>query len=213
MLLRRAVGGLLVGTTLVVAVVAGSLVASVAGSKPAAAFSRQFYAPYVDTSSNLSILAASQASGTKFFTLAFIIEGGSCQAMWNGNTPINGGFYQSEVSGLRAQGGDVIVSFGGAAGIELAQSCQSASALQAQYQAVIDAYSLTRVDFDVEGAAGADPVSIDRRDKALAGLEATARSRGRQLTVSYTLPVLPSGLVQDGINLLQNAVKNGVDVG
>ena len=53
-------------------------------------------------------------------------------------------------------GGDVIVSFGGAANHELAEVITSATALQAAYQSMIDAYGLTHIDFDIEGAAVAD---------------------------------------------------------
>jgi len=82
------------------------------------------------------------------------------------------------------------------------------ASLQAAYQSVVSNYSLSHVDFDIEGAAVADPASIDRRDRAIAGLQ----QANPGLVVSYTLPVLPTGLTQDGINLLQNAVNDGVRV-
>ena len=45
------------------------------------------------------------------------------------------------------------MSFGGAAGTEVAAKCSSAASLKAAYKTVIDRYNLTRVDFDIEGAA------------------------------------------------------------
>ncbi|WP_376794820.1 carbohydrate binding domain-containing protein [Thermogemmatispora sp.] len=183
-------------------------------SRPAqaAGFPARYFAPYVDTGlyPTFPLTQTAQQIGVKFYTLAFIINGGgSCQAEWNGTTPVNQGFLQSDISNLRALGGDVIVSFGGANGIELAQACSSVSSLQAQYQAVVTNYQLTRIDFDIEGAAIADSASVDRRNKAIAALQAANPG----LFVSYTLPVMPSGLTQDGINLLQNAITNGVNVG
>lgn len=121
-------------------------------------------------------------------------------------------FATDDIKALRALGGDVILSFGGANGIELAQSCKTVSTLQAQYQAVIDLYGPTRIDFDIEGAAQADPASIDLRNKAVAGLQSAARAAGRQLMVQFTLPVLPTGLTADGAAVLQNALQNGVDL-
>src|SRR5206468_1781208 len=112
-----------------------------------------------------------------------------------------------QVSALRSMGGDVIVSFGGAANQELAQSCTTVDALAAQYQAVVDAYGLTSIDFDVEGAAVADAASIDRRSKAIAQLQ-----HSRKLQVSLTLPVLPTGLTPDGLKVVRSARDNGVDV-
>src|SRR5437660_8633243 len=184
-------------------------VAAKSATAPARGFPGQFFAPYVDTSSGLSLTQSARASGTLFYSLGFVINGhGSCLAEWNGDgTPVTGGFYQSDIASLRAMGGDAIPSFGGAAGIELGQACRDVSSLQAQYQSVITNYGFTAVDFDIEGAAVADPPSVDRRNKAIAGLQAH-----QSLTVSYTLPVLPSGLTQDGINLLQNAVANHVNV-
>ncbi|WP_322480791.1 chitinase, partial [Thermogemmatispora sp.] len=178
----------------------------------AAGFPVHYFAPYVDTGlyPTFQLTQTAQQIGVKFYTLAFIINGGgSCQAEWNGTTPVNQGFLQSDISNLRALGGDVIVSFGGANGIELAQACSSVSSLQAQYQAVVSNYQLKRIDFDIEGAAIADSASVDRRNKAIAALQAANPG----LVVSYTLPVMPSGLTQDGLNLLQNAIANGVNVG
>ena len=41
------------------------------------------------------------------------------------------------------------------------------TALAAGYQEVIDTYKLSWVDFDIEGAALADIISVDRRNKAI----------------------------------------------
>jgi hypothetical protein len=151
-------------------------------------------------------------TGSQYYTLAFIISGGGCAAAWGGVTPIDQDFLLEDIQHLRAQGGNVIVSFGGAAGVELGQACSTVSSLQAQYQAVIDRYDFTRLDFDIEGGASADPASITRRNQAIAGLQADAISAGKPVKVSYTLPVLPTGLTADGLNLLNDAVAHGVTI-
>ena len=75
----------------------------------------------------------------------------------------------TQITGVRALGGDVVVSFGGASGQELAEVITDVAALQRPIRSVIDAYGLTHIDFDIEGAASADhavdrsPQSGDRR--------------------------------------------------
>jgi hypothetical protein len=54
-------------------------------------------------------------TGNKFWTLAFIINGGgTCNPKWNGDTTLTGNNYGTYINNLRGIGGDVIVSFGGA---------------------------------------------------------------------------------------------------
>lgn len=169
------------------------------------------FAPYIDMSlSNNNLAAISRASGIRNFTLAFIIDNGGCKAGWGGfGVPVGSDTTVGPlINALRTAGGDVIISFGGAAGIEIGQACGSASAAQAQYQAVINKYRVKKLDFDIEGAPIADTAAVDRRNVALAALQRANSG----LVISYTLPVLTSGLTQDGINLLANAKKHGVSI-
>ena len=175
----------------------------------------RYFAPYVDVMAwpTYNLTSNTSSTGVKYYTLAFITNGGSgCQAYWGGITALNQNFMLSDINSLRAAGGDVIVSFGGASGTELAQACTSVSALQAQYQAVIDTYNLNHIDFDVEGAATTDSASITRRNQAIAGLESAAASKGKTLKVSYTLPVMPSGLTSDGLNIVNSAKANNATI-
>jgi hypothetical protein len=178
---------------------------------PTPIFPNRFFAPYYDTSKTYS-LSQNATSVSKYSTLAFVLSNGTCQAVWNGVTPIGPGTILSNITSLRSIGGDAIVAFGGASGNELAQSCTNISSLQAQYQAVIDAYSFTHIDFDIEGAALADTTSIDRRNKAILGLENMARTNGKQLIVSYTLGAGLSGIGSRQLPVLQNAKSNGVQI-
>ena len=148
------------------------------------------------------------ATGTKDYSLGFVVTQGSCTASWGGYYPVSSGYYAPEIQTIRAAGGDVIASFGGAAGTDLADSCTTPAALQAQYQSVIDTYHVTHFDFDIEGADGSNQTSIALRFQALAGLEAANPS----LSVSLTLPVLPTGLVADGLNIVKSAISHGVRI-
>ncbi len=105
-----------------------------------------------------------------------------------------------------------MVSFGGAAGRELAEVITDVDALQAEYQQVIDAYQLTRIDFDIEGAALLHKDVIDRRSQVIAALQQEAAAEGRELHVAFTLPVLPSGLTPGGVYVLESALRYGVRI-
>ncbi|WP_333770245.1 cellulose binding domain-containing protein [Streptomyces sp. IBSBF 2435] len=164
-------------------------------------------APYVDMGAwpTPSLTAMSQASGIKSFTLAFVTSAG-CKASWFNAYDPRQAWAKDQIDAVRAAGGDVKVSFGGASGIELAQACSSADALAAEYAAVVDAYHLTYADFDIEGSAVAEPASIALRSQALAKLQQTHPG----LRISLTLPVLPEGLTADGLNVVTSAKNAGV---
>ncbi|MGA7612760.1 MAG: hypothetical protein WCF49_21555, partial [Xanthobacteraceae bacterium] len=95
-----------------------------------------------------------------------------------------------------------------AAGQEAALTAPTAATLQAEYPSVIDRYHVNSIDFDIEGAAVANQHSITLRDQALVGLE----KANPNLQVSFTLPVLPTGLDANGLNVLQSAKNDGVKI-
>jgi hypothetical protein len=180
----------------------------------------QMFAPYVDMGlwPTYDLVAAAQTTGLRYFTLAFVVADPHNEPSWAGYSEYGLGTeydtaLRSQISQLRTLGGDVIVSFGGAANQELALVITNVNALQAAYQSMIDAYDLKYIDFDVEGAAVADKASVDRRNQAIAGLQQAAAAAGRELFVSYTLPVLPTGLTADGEYVIESALRYGVDLG
>ncbi|MFF7328610.1 cellulose binding domain-containing protein [Streptomyces sp. NPDC090306] len=168
------------------------------------------FSPYVDTSlyPAFDLLAAADASGVKQYNLAFITDGGGCTPKWGGVTDLASDSVAAQIGSLRAKGGDVRVSFGGASGTELATSCSSASALATAYGKVVDAYDLTKIDFDVEGGALPNTAANTLRAQAIAQLQ----KQHPDLDVSFTLPVMPEGLTQDGVNLLTAAKADGVAI-
>lgn len=184
--------------------------------------SAKVFAPYIDLGLTASwqLLTIKQQSGIRVFTLGFVVGNGGCTPTWGGvgatvanDTLPNGTTILSLVQGVRATGGDVIISFGGASGTELALGCSTAASLQAAYQSVLNKYSVNsstpvRLDFDIEGGAILDQASVNRRNQALVGLKAA----NPNLVISYTLPVLPTGLVASGVNLLNNIKANNLNV-
>ena len=172
-------------------------------------------APFVDLGAwpTPSLPQLATATGLKDFSLGFIINGATaCTASWFGDYDPGTAWDKADFDAVRAAGGDVIPSFGGENGTELAQSCTDVPSLTAQYQKVVDTYDLDWIDFDIEGAAVADHASIDRRSAAIAAVQAAQAAKGRALKVTLTLPVLPTGLTADGMYVLQSAYAHGVTV-
>jgi hypothetical protein len=166
-------------------------------------------APYVDMGAwptpTLTDMATS--GNLKSFTLAFVNSAG-CRASWFNAYDPRAAWSKDQIDAIRARGGDVKISFGGASGIELAQACTTPAAVAAEYQAVVDAYGLNYLDLDIEGAAVAEPASIGRRSQALAQLQSARPG----LKISLTLPVLPEGLTSDGLNVVRSARDAGVNL-
>lgn len=184
--------------------------------------SAKVFAPYIDMGLTASwqLLSIQQQSGLRVFTLGFVVGNGGCTPTWGGvgatvanDTLPNGTTMLSLIQGIRAAGGDVIISFGGASGTELALGCTTVSSLQAAYQSVLNKYRVNsstpvRLDFDIEGGAVLDQASINRRNQALVGL----KNANPGLVISYTLPVLPTGLVASGVNMLNSIRAAGLNV-
>jgi len=181
------------------------------------------YAPYYETylaPNTASLTATAQASGAKYFSLAFLQAAGkgSCGIDWNSNSaqPLN--YYNSDIASLRAMGGDVIPTFGGYSadhgGTEIADACTNVNSIAADYESVITTLGVTRLDMDVESSSLNNTAGINRRNQALAIVEqwAAAQNPPIPLQVQYTIPVEQYGLDPNGEAVLQNAVANGVTV-
>jgi hypothetical protein len=173
------------------------------------------FAPYVDmTLQQEDLTSISEASGINTFTLAFVVSDGNCTPAWGGVIPVGstGDYIKAAITSFRQAGGNVIISFGGEAGTELAGSCSSVNALEAAYQDVVDTYGVYDLDFDIEGAAVGDSASITMRSAALALLQHNEASLGHKVQISLTLPVLPSGFPADEMDVVNSAVAAGVQL-
>ena len=186
------------------ALLAGALPAHASGSFPT-----HYSAPYLElSSSSASDMAADlKASGDKYYTLAFLIPKSGCTPKWEDGDASLGAF-TSQVNSLKSSGGNVIISFGGESGGEIAQTCTSVSSLTAAYANVVNTYGITRLDFDIEGDYLNNTAANSRRDQALAALQKSNPS----VQVDYTLPVDPTGLESNALTLLKDAKSKGVNV-
>lgn len=168
----------------------------------------QFAAPYlqIDDSTAKDMAADQSASGLKNYTLAFLTSSSGCTLQWeDGGYPV--GEFTSQINAVKSAGGNVIISFGGAGSNELAQTCTSVSSLTAAYQNVVDTYGVNRLDFDIEGDTLGDGAANQRRDQALAALQAADPS----VQVDFTVAVDPDGMESDVTSLLQGAQSAGVN--
>lgn len=192
-------------------VAAGGLLLALNGSAQAAgpALPAHFAAPYlqISTSDSGDMNADLNATGLKYYTLAFLIPQSGCTPQWeDGNYGLT--TFNSQISSLQAAGGQVIISSGGAQGGELAQTCTSVEDLTAAYATVVKTYGVNRLDFDIEGDVLGDSAANERRNQALAALQ----QQNPDVQMDYTLAVAPDGLPGQEMGVLQDAKAKGVNV-
>ena len=189
----------------------------------------QVVAPYADMtayatdaalSNNgaINLAEISRQTGQKFFKLGFMqsrgLKNGRIDWAWggyNGLSEIDNDQWQYEgiktsIRELRALGGDAAVSFGGLNTGAFWETTQDEDILYNAYLEVIQGYGFTRVDFDVEAAA------MDYT-KNLANAKAVKRLQDTTgVEVVLTLPVMNTGLISTGLNVLQAYLEAGVDL-
>ncbi|MGL4107941.1 immunoglobulin-like domain-containing protein [Clostridium sp. LP20] len=190
----------------------------------------QVCAPFVDlceyhTDDGYNISGApylpklAEDTGLRFFNVSFIqaaskeIVDGKVDWAWAGLSVLSEkskdeqylGMKQS-IKDLRAMGGDVAISFGGLNGVALWQATNNVDILAATYKEIVDGYGLTRLDLDIEEGG---------QDKEENRINARAIKKVQNETgvdVVLTLPVLPSGLTETQLNVLEVYLTEGVDV-
>ncbi|WP_291043892.1 carbohydrate-binding protein [Herbiconiux sp.] len=141
---------------------------------------------------------------------------GSCTPSWGTAYSLDGAAQSLDldrrIARLRQQGGDVMASFGGANNSELATACTDPAALKDAYEAVVDRYDLSTIDLDIEGGNLTDAAAGERRAEAVAALQTERRAGGHDLAVWLTLPIGPSGLLEDGTDAVAQMLDAGVDL-
>lgn len=183
---------------------------------PSSAWPAHVYAPYVDYTLNslpdLASLAKNQ--NVTHFTMAFVVakDADTCLPTWGTAYNINDYTQYSKIKALREAGGDVMVSIGGANNSPLAAACTDVSQLQQHYYDIVENLNLNVLDFDIEGTWVADHDSINRRNEAVKAAQDQWKAEGRSVGIWYTLPILPTGLTDDGLYVLNDAKAKGVNL-
>ncbi|MGX4690495.1 chitinase [Streptomyces sp. JNUCC 63] len=164
------------------------------------------YAPYVSAT---TASGSDSAGSPETYNLAFVIsDGDGCAPKWDGMYALDNAEVASRISRLKKSGGTLRVSFGGADGKELAATCENVSALADAYGKALDAVGSAQADFDIEGDELTDSASVALRSRAIARLQKERPG----LEVTFTLPVMPSGLDSHGLALLESANQHDVQV-
>jgi chitinase len=122
------------------------LLLAVGAMNAAAAWPTRLFAPYADFTAwpPYDIVGEGTNTGLRYATLAFIVADTSQTATtasptnipaWGGYTAYSAasGYRLGDIETFRALGGDVVISFGGAAGTELAEYITDTNRLQAAY--------------------------------------------------------------------------------
>ncbi|MFJ7243974.1 glycosyl hydrolase family 18 protein [Kitasatospora sp. NPDC098652] len=215
MRLRRTLRAAL--TACVTLAASAGLVGTGTGSAQAATpLPSRVFAPYFESWTGQSPATLAAQSGAKYLTMAFLQAAtkGSCTPYWNGDTskPVSSSTFGADIATIRANGGDVIPSFGGYTadntGTELADSCTDVNQIAAAYENLITTYDISRIDLDIEDNSLTNTAGIDRRNKAIKVVQDWAAANGRNVQFSYTLPTTTSGLADNGLAVLRNAVSN-----
>jgi hypothetical protein len=183
---------------------------ALAPASSAAGSSVYSVAPYVDMSNSQEGLLDTAITGhqLKAYTAAFVL-GVGCNQIWGDTLPIGNDSYTDPlIAKAKSEGASVIISSGGASGEALAWTCSTQSSIDAGYQAIINDYGVTQLDFDIEGAAIADTAAVARQMQAMKDLKAS----NPNLKFSMTLPVLTSGLTGDGVNIITAAKTAGIKI-
>jgi len=164
-------------------------------------------APYIYTSVSGSKdpVKVMQSTGVRAFTLAFILNKGTCSPVWDSGT-LNDSSKQKMITAIRGAGGDVVVSFGGYSGNKLANSCSNETKLAAAYQKVIDLYQLKAIDIDLEAG------EVSQSNKVLKALK-IVKQKNAGISTILTLGTGKNGLEGDesGIPAQAKAIGSPVD--
>ncbi|MGQ4364604.1 fibronectin type III domain-containing protein [Streptomyces sp. SAS_272] len=156
-----------------------------------------------------NVTTVMNATGVKWFTMAFVLDGGGCNPMWDGNRPLAGGVDQSVIDQIRSAGGDIVPSFGGWQGSKLGANCSSASALAGALQKVIDAYSLKAIDMDIENTDEFENEAVQAR--ILTALK-TVKADNPGLKTIVTFGTSTTGPTYYGNRLVEQAKSLGADI-
>ncbi|MGW1770202.1 carbohydrate binding domain-containing protein [Streptomyces sp. NPDC002104] len=181
------------------------------GTTPPAGFKQAAPYLYLGWGNPPSPTTVMNATGTKWFTMAFILSSGGCNASWDGQRPLTGGVDQSTIASIRAAGGDVVPSIGGWQGNKLGPNCSSAEALAGAYQQVISAYGLKAIDVDIENTDEFENAVV--QDRILGALK-IVKANNPGLKTILTFGTATTGPTSWGNRLIEQskALNAGIDV-
>ncbi|MGL5189524.1 MAG: chitinase, partial [Cetobacterium sp.] len=192
---------------------------------PSKKWPRGIFAPFVDAArddvnSKFGLADKSKITGVQFYNLGFITADSNKNPAWAGNINLpgnkgtNAGLMQ-DIERLRSMGGDVCISFGGLNGPYLNEVITDIQDLKNKYKSIINNWNLNRVDFDMEHnrTSGNETCEENKRNHmAIKLLQDELKAEDKYVGIWFTLPVMPYGLNQNEILLIDDAIKKGVEI-
>lgn len=170
------------------------------------------FAPIVDVLQwpVFDIVLSAKDTGNLWYTLASITSDGFGNPAWGSTVTLSERYYFSYIQKLVALGGNIIISFGGSHGPELATDSRIATvpALQAAYQSVLTMYNPAGIDFTIIGSEVSNTAANNLRAQALVGI----KKANPDVKISFTLEVTASGLGTSQVSLLSSLVSNGLAI-
>ncbi|OXM43264.1 chitinase [Amycolatopsis thailandensis] len=151
------------------------------------------------------------ATGIKWFTLAFVLASNGCNPAWDGSRPLQGGPDANAIAQIKAAGGQIVPSFGGWSGNKLGPNCSTPELLAGAYQKVIDAYGLKAIDIDIENTDEFENATV--QDRVLNALK-IVKAKNPGIQTILTFGTTTSGPNSWGNRLIDQskALNAGVDV-
>lgn len=171
------------------------------------------YSPYADITINthwdsetqsmqpMALEKIATEQNIKSYHLSFIVDKGQCNPAWAGQYTLNDKFADYLADKLDAQGAQTVISFGGAAGMDLSKACSQSDLVSALKQ-ISTRYHAKTLDFDIENGTTDVP-------KLMAAL-AQYQKQNPATKLSFTLPVLPEGLTAEGKSVVTKAHDAGL---
>src|SRR6478752_5090036 len=154
---------------------------------------KSWFAPYVDvTATPQYAFEDVPASAPTSMVLGFVVSASAdpCEPSWGTAYSMSMAAdnldLDRRVARLRQLGGAVTVSFGGAANSELSIGCTDPAQLTAAYQSVVDRYSVSAIDLDIEGSVASAPAVNERRALAIAAMTTQQSVDGKPGTIRLT---------------------------
>lgn len=194
-------------------------------------WSNQIFAPFVDivawVSGDYSVNGALDLGKVmneidiQYFNLGFItashnqlITNNTIDWCFGGYDVLSEGQENSQYDGIkkviddvRNNGGDITISIGGLNEGNFFQVTSDVEILTNTYLDIVDGFNLSRLDLDIEGGSLAPYVDHTSNALAIKKLQDLTN-----VEIVLTLPVMPEGLIDSGLQTLRAYINAGVDI-
>ncbi|KAJ3304059.1 hypothetical protein HDV03_003173 [Kappamyces sp. JEL0829] len=158
------------------------------------------FAPIVQVGADQAAdIAALTDAGVNHVVVGYVSAGKDGYATFDGTTPISASAVPAGVS--------ITVAFGGP-GVELASVATSSEALAEAYLSVVGTLGAKSIDITLDARSVADKHATEIRNGALKFIQ----EAHPDILLTYSLPVTPTGLTTDSLDVLKSAHANGVTV-